>query len=160
MVVIVMGVAGAGKTTIASQLALELNWKFVDADSFHSPVNVARMQAGVALSDADRGPWLHAIRQEIERSISESNNMVLACSALKRSYRDRLSGGLDVKFVYLKGTIEVIRQRLAERKGHFVTEQLLASQMESLEEPSDAITVNVDQSVGKIVAEIRAQLGL
>ncbi len=160
MVVIVMGVSGAGKSTIANRLAHELDWEFVDADSFHSPANVAKMQAGVPLDDADRAPWLQSLRLKIENSISGNNNLILACSALKRSYREQLGAGLDVKIVYLKGTFAVLQKRLTQRTGHFMTEQLLASQFESLEEPLDAIQVNIDRSVAEIVAEIRSQLGL
>jgi gluconokinase len=155
-----MGVAGAGKTTIASQLALELGWEFLDADSFHSPANVAKMRAGIPLDDVDRAPWLQSLRDEIERATAENRNLALACSALKRTYRDQLCTGLNVTIVYLKGTFEVLRSRLALRKGHFMTEQLLASQLESLEEPSGAVSVNIDRPVQEIVAEIRAQLGL
>ena len=160
MVLIVMGVAGSGKTTIASQLALELGWEFLDADSFHSPANVEKMRTGIPLDDADRAPWLQSLRHEIERSFSEKRNLTLACSALKRIYREQLSSGLDVKIVYLKGTLEVLRERLAQRTGHFMTEQLLVSQLESLEEPSDAITINIDRPVPEIVAVIRRQLAL
>ncbi len=160
MVVIAMGVPGAGKTTVACQLARELGWDFLDADSFHSSASVAKMQAGIPLDDADRAPWLKLLRREIERAIDENRNLALACSALKRSYREQLMVSAEVKLVYLKGSFEVLRQRLAHRTGHFMTEQLLASQLETLEEPSDAITVDVQRSVPDIIAEILRQLRL
>ena len=170
MVVIVMGVAGSGKTTIASLLAEELGWDFLDADSIHSPANVAKMESGIPLNDADRVPWLRELRLAIERSLAEKRNLALACSALKRSYRQQLMVGSeieqskiqnsDVKLVYLKGTFEELRQRLQHRTGHFMTEQLLGSQLETLEEPSDATTVDAGRSPQEIVAEIRRQLGL
>lgn len=155
-----MGVAGAGKTTVAAQLAFELGWEFLDADSFHSPANVAKMQAGLPLDDADRGPWLASLRAAIEKSLAEKRDLALACSALKRSYREQLVVSPKVKFVYLKGTREVLRERLQRRAGHFMTEQLLESQFQALEEPSDAITADIQLPLPEIVAEIVRQLGL
>ena len=165
MVVIVMGVVGVGKTTVASRLASELGWEFVDADSFHSPPNIAKIAAGIPLDDDDRAPWLRSLHAEIQRWLTDHRNVALACSALKQSYRDQLIGNSDlgthaIQFVYLKATAAVIRQRLAQRQGHFATEQLLPSQLEIIEEPAEAITVDADRSPEKIVAEIRRQLGL
>jgi gluconokinase len=160
MIVIVMGVAGSGKTTVAVQLARELGWKFLDADAFHSASNVAKMQAGIPLDDADRVPWLEALRREIERSLAKAESLAMACSALKLSYREQLLLDPSVRLVYLRGEFEVLRQRLKQRKGHFMTEQLLASQLETLEEPSDAVTVDVQHPVDELVSEIREHLGL
>jgi gluconokinase len=160
MIVIVMGVSGSGKTTVAAQLARELGWKFLDADSFHSASNVAKMQAGVPLDDADRAPWLEALRCEIERSLAKAESLAMACSALKRSYREQFLIDPSVKLAYLRGTFEVLRQRLKQRKGHFMTEQLLATQLETLEEPSDAVAVDVEHPIDEIMAEIREHLGL
>jgi gluconokinase len=159
-IVIVMGVSGSGKTTVAAQLARGLGWKFLDADSLHSSANVAKMHAGIPLDDSDRAPWLAALHREIERSLAKAENLALACSALKRSYREQLLIDSGVKLVYLRGTFEVLRHRLEQRKGHFMTEQLLASQLETLEEPADAVTMDVQQPVDEIVAEIRERLGL
>ena len=153
-----MGVSGAGKTTVAAELAQELGWEFLDSDWFHSAANVTKMHAGIPLDDADRVPWLGALRSETERAIRENRNLTLACSALKESYREQLMVGPEVRFVYLKGTFEVLRQRLVHRSGHFMTEKLLASQLETLEEPAGAITVDADRPTAEIVAEIRRQL--
>ena len=153
-----MGVSGAGKTTVAALLAQELGWEFLDADSFHSAANVSKMHAGIPLDDADRGPWLEALRREIEHAIQERRSLTLACSALKESYRQRLTLGPEVRFVYLKGSFDVLRDRLAHRSGHFMTEKLLASQLHTLEEPRDAIVVDVQRTAAEIVAEIRRQL--
>ena len=158
MLVLVMGVAGSGKTTVASELAQELGWDFLDADSMHSPANVAKMQAGIALNDADRAPWLQTLRHEIEKAAAEKRNLVLACSALRQTYRDQLTDGMDARVVYLKGSAEVLRERLTRRTGHFVTQSLLESQLQSLEEPGGALTVNVEHSVPEIIAEIRAEI--
>jgi gluconokinase len=158
LVVIVMGVSGAGKTTVAACLAQELGWEFLDADSFHSAANVAKMYAGIPLDDADRTPWLEALRREIARAIQQRRNLTLACSALKDAYREQLVAGPEVRLVYLKGTFDVLRQRLVHRSGHFMTDRLLASQLEALEEPADAITVDAQQPIADIVAEIHRQL--
>jgi gluconokinase len=158
VVVIVMGVTGAGKTTIGSLLAKELGWEFADADNFHSAANKEKMSRGIALDDADREPWLEAIRAALLQWSAERRNVVLACSALRKSYRERLKISPDVKFVYLKGSYEVIYQRLLSRHGHFATEKILKSQFEALEEPEDAIVVDVGGTPEEIVGGIRDRL--
>jgi gluconokinase len=158
MIILVMGVVGAGKTTIGSLLAQQLGWEFVDADSFHSAENVEKIRQGIALSDADRAPWLRAIRDAILKWIAERKDVVLACSALKKSYREELVVGPAVKLVYLKGSRDLILSRLRARHGHFANEKLLASQMETLEEPQDAVSVDVSGTPEEVAAEIRAKL--
>src|SRR3989454_12174028 len=160
VIVLIMGVVGAGKTTVGKLLAEQLGWEFVDADSFHSAGNVEKIRLGIPLDDADRAPWLRAIRAAIQRWIAKKQNVVLACSALKRSYREELDGGAEVKLVYLKGTYEIIYQRLGLRQGHFASEKLLASQFAILEEPADGVVVDVEQSPEVLVEEIRGRLGL
>jgi gluconokinase len=160
VIVIVMGVTGAGKTTVGNLLAPQLGWEFADADSFHSPANVEKIRRGIPLSDADRAPWLAALRQAIENWVAEHKDVVLACSALKKSYRDELFVDDEVKFVYLKGSYDLIRQRLRERHGHFASEKILASQFADLEEPGDAFMVDINQSPEQIVAAIKQGLGL
>lgn len=155
-----MGVTGSGKTTIGALLASQLAWKFADADEFHPTANVEKMARGVALTDVDREPWLEALHDAIARWLAEGTNAVLACSALKRSYRGKLGIGGDVKLVYLKGSYEVIASRLRERHGHFATEAILADQFKVLEEPDDATVVDVRPSPAEIVSEICSQLGL
>ena len=159
MIVIVMGVVGAGKTTIGQMLAGELNWEFFDADDFHPPSNVERIRQGIPLTDGDRAPWLASLREAITEWISEHRNVVLACSALKRSYRDELSVSPDVKFVYLKGSAALIAERLRSRRGHFANDQILASQFADLEEPDAAMTVGISATPAEIVDKIRKQLG-
>jgi gluconokinase len=155
-----MGVVGAGKTTVGRLLAAELGWEFVDGDSFHSATNVEKIRMGIPLNDADRAPWLKAIHESIDQWITKKQNVVLACSALKRIYREELDGSPDVKLVYLKGTYETIHQRLGLRQGHFATQKLLSSQFAILEEPEDGVAVDVEQSPEDIVREIRRRLGL
>jgi gluconokinase len=160
MIVIIMGTTGSGKTTIGTLLAKRLGWEFVDADDFHPPANVEKMKHGIPLTDEDREPWLKALHDKIVEWIAEARNVVLACSALKQSYRDELRVGPDVKFVYLQGSYELFSQRVLARKGHFAKQDLLASQFATLEEPRDAITVDAAPPPEKIVAEVRRQLAL
>jgi gluconokinase len=159
MIVIVMGTTGSGKTTIGTLLAKRLGWQFVDADAFHPPANIEKMKHGIPLTDADREPWLKALHDKIVEWTAEKRNVVLACSALKQSYRDELRASSEVKFVYLKGSYELFSQRVFARKGHFAKQDLLASQFATLEEPTDAIIVDAAPSPEQIVSEVRRQLG-
>jgi len=160
MIVIVMGVVGAGKTTVGRMLAGQLGWQFADADDFHPPANIDKIRHGIALTDADRRPWLERLRNAIEEWIKEGNNLVLACSALKENYRRILDVGLAVQFVYLKGSASLIAQRLHSRQGHFANEQILASQFADLEEPHAAVVADITQTPQEIVADIRQKLKL
>lgn len=160
MVILLMGVTGAGKTTVGQQLARSLGWKFVDADDYHPPANVAKMGAGIPLDDADRAPWLAVLHEAIVEWLRTGANVVLACSALKRGYREQLLISPEVKLVYLKGTAKLIGERLAARHGHYMDPALLSSQFAALEEPERALAVNVDGKVPDLVAEIRRGLGI
>ena len=161
---IVMGVSGSGKSTIAEQLAQRLGWTYEDGDRFHPASNVAKMSAGHPLTDEDRWPWLQAIADEIDRVCKADEHVVIACSALKRSYRDVLvHGRRDVRIVYLNGTQELIAGRLAARKGHFMPPGLLASQFKTLEPPGadeHPVIVSIDASVEEIVDDSVSQMGL
>lgn len=161
---IVMGVSGSGKSTVADALAKRLGWRYEDGDTFHPPSNVAKMHAGHPLTDEDRLPWLQAIADEIDRICKAGDHAVIACSALKRAYRDILLHGRgDVRFVFLKGSQELIAGRLAARKGHFMPPDLLASQFRTLEPPGASehpITVSIDAPVADLVDDIIRQLRL
>lgn len=159
MIVVVMGVSGAGKTTIGRLLAEQLEWEFYDADNLHSPENKRKMSDGIPLTDIDREPWLTSIRSLVEKIIASDADAVIACSALKRSYRERIV--IDpsrVKLIYLKGSRELIADRIAHRRNHFMNNRLLDSQFDALEEPPDAITVDVSASPQSIVESIREKL--
>ncbi len=160
MVLIVMGVEGAGKTTIGAELARQLGWEYADGDSFHPTANIEKIRANIPLNDADRAPWLKAMHDAIQRWQQQGRNAVLGCSILKSSYRDQLPIGLGVLLVYLKGSYELIESRLRARRDHFAKPELLASQFALLEEPTDAVTVDVASPPEAIVAEIRERLGL
>jgi len=159
---IVMGVSGSGKSTIAAALADKLGWRFADGDQFHPPENVAKMSAGQPLDDADRWPWLQAIADEIDRVIASGGQIVIACSALKRAYRDLLVHGRDdVRLVHLDGSEALIAARLNQRRDHFMPPGLLASQFATLQPPAPeerVFVVPIDRSVASIVAAIIDQL--
>jgi gluconokinase len=161
---VVMGVSGSGKTTVADKLSERLGWDFEDGDIFHPASNVAKMSAGQPLTDEDRWPWLRTIADEIDRVGEAGQRIVIACSALKRIYRDILVHGRnDVRIVFLDGTQQLIADRLSQRKGHFMPPGLLASQFKTLEPPErneNPVTVSIDASVDAIVDDIVRQLGL
>ena len=160
MVILLMGVTGSGKTTIGLALAGSLQWQFVDADDFHSPANVAKMRAGIPLDDADRVPWLATFDDAIAGWLEAQTSVVLACSALKQSYREQLLVSPDVKLVYLRGGHELIAERISQRHGHYMDPSLLPSQFAALEEPQDAVVVDVEADVPEIVAQIQKSLGV
>ena len=152
-----MGVTGAGKTTVGKLLAQKLDWDFADADEFHSAANIEKMRQGIPLDDADRAPWLAALQNAIQTWNSQARNVVLACSALKRSYRDQLRAG-PVQFVYLEADYQLALNRLGERRGHFATASILERQFADLEPPEHALTVRIDKEPEAIVAEILEKL--
>jgi len=161
MIVVLMGVTGSGKTTVGKVLAKELGWKFCDADDYHPPENIEKMRLGIALTDEDRKPWLQTLARLIDDARDRGENIILACSALKHAYQESLRHHLDVvHYVCLCGSEEVIKKRLAARKGHFMNPVLLPSQFEILEQPEDAIKVDVTGSPEEIAGEIRRRLGL
>jgi gluconokinase len=161
MIIIVMGVSGTGKTTIGKLLADLLQWEFSDADAFHSPENVEKMRCGIPLSEADRMPWLQDLQTAIKHWLQENKNVVLACSALKDSYRQFLVLDSErIKLVYLKGSYELIQKRLQERSNHYMSEKLLNSQFNTLEEPLNILSMDVAQPPQIIVQNIRTALGI
>ncbi|MGA2430217.1 MAG: gluconokinase [Candidatus Acidiferrum sp.] len=160
MIVAVMGVTGSGKTTIGESLAKRLGWEYADADDFHSAANKDKMHRGIPLTDADRLPWLAAIHEKLAQSTAAGRNLVLACSALKQSYRDLLFRDLQVRLVYLKGSYEFIDERLRARKGHFADDKILAAQFADLQEPTDALVVDIRPDPERIVDEICERLSL
>lgn len=163
-VYVVMGVSGSGKSTVGTLLAARLACPFYDADDFHPPENIRKMSAGIPLTDEDRRPWLAAMGSRAAELLAAGRSAVMACSALKESYRRIISpGGQGVRFIYLKGDQRLIGERLAARKGHFMPPSLLQSQMEALEEPADAIVVDIfgtpDEIVGRILERIKGGEG-
>ncbi len=160
MILLIMGVAGSGKSTVGSQLAAQLGWAFLDADDFHSAESKAKMRRGIPLTEEDRIPWPQAMHAELLRLDSQKQNVVLACSALRKSYRETLTAGLDLRVVYLKGSYEVIQQRIEERHAHFAGTSILADQFAVLEEPGDALNLDVTLPAEQLVAEIVSHYGL
>jgi gluconokinase len=161
MMIIIFGVSGAGKTTVGKLLACELRWRLIEADDFHPAANIEKMRSGHPLTDKDRWPWLEQLRQQIERSLSAGENAVLACSALKHAYRNRLRVSDEVKFVFLRGDHALIEKQLRSRHGHFMNPKLLRSQFADLEEPNpdeEVITVELGRSLQEIVDEIKTKL--
>ena len=159
-IIIIMGVAGCGKSTIGSMLAHGLGWDFYDADDLHSESNRVKMAQNIPLTDEDRAGWLDSLRSLIGQNIQNEKSIVLACSALKKSYRDILMINEQVKFVYLRGTYEQIEARLLQRSGHFMSAKMLASQFDILEEPQDAVTIDISHTPQEIISTIRKGLAL
>ncbi|KZL48313.1 MULTISPECIES: gluconokinase [Cyanophyceae] len=161
MIIIIMGVSGAGKTTIGKLLADALNWEFKDADEFHSIDNIEKMRLGIPLNDTDRKPWLKDLQTAIALWLKENVNIVLACSALKANYRQYLVLDSDrTKLIYLHGSLDLLQQRLIGRQNHFMSEKLLNSQLDALEEPDDAIFVDVSEPPQLIVNNLKKVLGI
>jgi len=160
VIVVLMGVSGSGKTTIGRALAASLRWPFHDADDFHPAANVAKMAAGIPLTDADRWPWLDRIVAALADAGADKTNVVLACSALRQIYRDRIARAGNVRFVYLKGDLETIASRLAARSHQYMPASLLPSQFATLEEPADAVIVDIRADIAAQVAAIREALKL
>jgi len=154
MIVIVMGVAGSGKSTIGQLLADRLGWPFYDGDDLHPAANVEKMRAGIPLTDEDRSGWLSALADVIAEHLRQNQSAVIACSALRQNYRDKLHVDDNVRFVYLRGSYNLIEARLRQRTGHYMPPDLLVSQFATLEEPQDALTFDVSQPPEQIVAEI------
>jgi gluconokinase len=159
VIVIVMGVTGCGKTTVGEMLARDCGWDFHDADDFHPPENVAKMKRGEPLTDEDRWPWLARLNALLRDSERDHKSLVLACSALKQVYRDRLACGCaTVRFVLLDGEVEMIRARLARRQGHYMNPTLLDSQFAILERPQDALRLDSAATLAELVTSVRKGL--
>jgi gluconokinase len=163
MVVIIFGVSGGGKTTLGKLLAQKMGWAFYEGDDFHPSVNVDKMRNGIPLTDNDRQSWLAKLRELVEKALAAGENAVLACSALKRKYRDGLRAGAQVRFVFLHGDREQIAKQLRQRRGHFMDPALLDSQFADLEEPTPAehaAVIELGRNPDALVDEIRRALGL
>ena len=162
MITIVFGVSGAGKTTIGKLLAKDLGWRFLEADDFHPRANIEKMRSGRPLTDEDRWPWLERLREQIARSVAANENAVLACSALKRAYRERLRVSNDVNLVFLRGDYALIEKQCRDRRDHFMSPGLLKSQFADLEEPDPdehVLTIELGRKPQVLVEEIKARLG-
>jgi gluconokinase len=160
-VIVVMGVSGSGKTTTGRALAAALDWSFADADDLHPPANLAKMAAGTPLTDADRAPWLDAVRERIATALATDAPAIIACSALKQAYRDHLFVNRQrMRLIYLRGSRELLAARLAARAGHFMPAALLDSQLAALEEPADALIADPAAPPATLVPTLRAGLGL
>jgi gluconokinase len=161
MVIVLMGVSGSGKTTLGLRLAADLGWRFIDADDFYSPESMRKMARGESLSDADVQQWMGTLREQVANSEARGENAVLAYSALNSGLRHELTVDLKaVRFVYLKGTASLVRRRLRNRSGHFLRENLLAHEFATLEEPENAVTIDIDERPGRILEQIREALAL
>jgi len=160
MIIVIFGVSGAGKTTVGKMLAEQRGWRFLEADDFHPAANIEKMRNGHPLTDEDRWPWLDCLRKQIEQLLSAGENAVLACSALKRAYRDRLRVSDEVKFVFLRGDYALIEDQLRHRRGHFMNPDLLRSQFADLEEPEPdegALIIELGRTPEEIVEEIKTK---
>ena len=163
MFIIICGVAGVGKSTVGQLLAQDLGWGFYEADDFHPPGNIAKMEAGIPLTDEDRQPWLKRLRQLIKQCLTAKENAVLACSALKKAYRDQLRVSEEVQFVFLHGSRKRVTEQLRHRRGHFMNPALLDSQFRDLEEPARSepvLTIDLVGSARDLVELIKTKLRL
>jgi gluconokinase len=163
VIIIIFGVSGAGKTAVGKLLAHQIGWRFIEADDFHSAANIEKMRSGHPLTDEDRWPWLKRLREQIEQSLAAGENAVLACSALKRAYRDRLRVSDEIKFVFLCGDYAVVEKQLRSRHGHFMNSALLQSQFDDLEEPQseeNVLRIEWGQTPQQIVERIKTELNL
>ncbi len=160
MIIVVFGVTASGKTTVGRLLAERLGWKFYDGDDFHSPGNVEKMSRGSPLNDEDRKPWLEAIRGLMQSAIARGEDAVIACSALKQSYRRILRVNNEVVFVYLHASIDLVRDRLKSRTGHFMHPALLQSQFDALEAPRQALEIDAALELDEIVQTVRNRLSI
>jgi gluconokinase len=158
MILVIMGVSASGKSTVGRLLAERLGWKFCEGDDFHSKASLRKMSRGVPLNDQDRTPWLKAIRKLISTAVEKGENVVIACSALKKSYRRMLEVGEKVIFIYLKADRALIRRRLENRTGHFMNPSLIESQFQALETPHAALQVDAGLPPAEIVRLIRNHL--
>ena len=160
MIIVLMGVTGSGKSTVGYLLAQQLGWRFFEGDDFHSPDNIQKLRRGEPLSDEDRKPWLEAILEAIRAAIEEDESAVIACSALKKSYRKVLQIDGQVSFVYLKASIALIQERLKNRVGHFMNPSLIQSQFATLEEPGEGLQIDAGLSPAEIVQVIRNKFSI
>ena len=163
MIIVIFGVSGAGKTTVGKLLARGLGWHFIEADDFHPAANIEKMRSGHPLTDEDRWPWLDCLRKQIEQLLSAGENAVLACSALKRAYRDRLRVSDAVTFVFLRGDYALAEKQLRSRQRHFMNAALLQSQFDDLEEPQpdeNVLTIGLGRPPEDIAERIEAKLNL
>jgi gluconokinase len=160
MIILLMGVTASGKSTVGKRLALELGWRFLEGDDFHSPENIEKLRQGEPLNDEDRKPWLEAIRGAIRAAIDRGENAVVSCSALKEPYRRMLQVSEQVIFVYLKATIPLIEERLKRRVGHFMNPNLIQSQFDTLEEPEEALQIDAGLTPDEIIEVIRSRLAI
>ncbi len=161
MIILLMGVAGAGKTTVGALLADDLGWPFYDGDAFHPVANVEKMRQNVPLTDADRLPWLTVLRRLIDDLVRQETSAVVTCSAIKQAYRDQLLDGPgDVRLVFLKGDFALIQERMQERRGHYFKADLLRSQFDALEEPASGLVIDIAQPLEAIIQQIRQALGV
>jgi len=150
-----MGVSGSGKTTLGKALAQKLGWDFFDADDFHPPANIVKMAAGIPLSDSDRAPWLASLHEQLLSTLKAGRHPVLACSALKDKYRAQLLEGMDgIAIIYLKGSYDLIFSRMSIREGHYMKPEMLRSQFDTLEEPKDAVVLDVEMSLEEMIDTI------
>jgi len=154
MIFIIMGVSGSGKSTVGKSVSKELGWKFYEGDEYHPVENVQKMKNGIPLNDEDRLPWLHSLRKIIVDTIEEQENIIISCSALKESYRNILKVNKQVEFIYLKGNFDLIRERMEKRTDHFFKPELLKSQFETLEEPQEAIEIDISVPAGSTIKDV------